>query len=93
VLLNDIPIWVMVQPFERRVLSYTPTNPALFRVERGNIGQHYYRWRYLLNPGGMSGPSTATPAPTVPATMTPAPRPTETPLPPTVMPLPPSRQR
>jgi hypothetical protein len=37
---------VMVQVFERRVLTYTPTNPAAFQVEMGNIGQHYYRWRY-----------------------------------------------
>ena len=89
VLLNNTMTWVMVQPFERRVLSYTPTNPALFRVEMGNIGQHYYRWRYILNPGGMSGPPTATPAPALPATMTPTPTPlpTETPVPSIAMPL------
>lgn len=37
---------VLVQLFERRVLSYTPSNPARFRVEFGNVGQHYYQWRY-----------------------------------------------
>jgi hypothetical protein len=37
---------VMVQVFERRVLTYTPTNDPAFQVEMGNIGQHYYRWRY-----------------------------------------------
>jgi len=37
---------VMVQVFERRVLTYTASNPAAFQVEMGNIGQHYYRWRY-----------------------------------------------
>ncbi|MDQ6832686.1 MAG: hypothetical protein M3008_04750 [Chloroflexota bacterium] len=37
---------VLVQAFERRVLTYTPANPAPFQVEMGNIGQHYYRWRY-----------------------------------------------
>jgi len=37
---------VLVQLFERRVLSYTPTNPAAFQVEMGNVGQHYYNWRY-----------------------------------------------
>jgi hypothetical protein len=37
---------VMVQLFERRVLTYTPSNPAGFKVEMGNVGQHYYRWRY-----------------------------------------------
>ena len=37
---------VLVQLFERRVLTYTPANPACFRVEMGNVGQHYYWWRY-----------------------------------------------
>jgi len=37
---------VMVQVFERRVLTYTESNPDPFKVEMGNIGQHYYRWRY-----------------------------------------------
>jgi hypothetical protein len=37
---------VMVQVFERRVLTYTADNAEAFRVEMGNIGQHYYRWRY-----------------------------------------------
>lgn len=38
--------WVLVQPFERRVLTYVPTNPAGWQVEQGNVGRHYYRWRY-----------------------------------------------
>lgn len=37
---------VMVQVFERRILTYTPSNDVAFRVESGNVGQHYYRWRY-----------------------------------------------
>ncbi len=37
---------VMVQVFERRVLTYTAENPDPYKVEMGNIGQHYYRWRY-----------------------------------------------
>ncbi|MFL5735099.1 MAG: cellulase family glycosylhydrolase [Chloroflexia bacterium] len=37
---------VMVQAYERRVLTYVPTNPDGFKVEMGNIGQHYYDWRY-----------------------------------------------
>lgn len=40
---------VLVQLFERRVLTYTPSNPAGFKVEMGNMGQHYYRWRYVEN--------------------------------------------
>ena len=37
---------VIAQVFERRVLTYTSGNPAAFQVEFGNIGQHYYQWRY-----------------------------------------------
>jgi hypothetical protein len=39
---------VMVQVFERRVLTYTADNPPAFQVEMGNIGQHYYKWRYCM---------------------------------------------
>jgi hypothetical protein len=48
--LNGTPTWVLIQPFERRVLTYTPSNPEGWQVEMGNIGQHYYRWRYQLTP-------------------------------------------
>jgi hypothetical protein len=41
---------VMVQLFERRILTYTPANPDGFKVEMGNIGQHYYHWRYGFYP-------------------------------------------
>ncbi len=37
---------VLVQAFERRVLTYTPGNPAGFEVEAGNVGSQYLRWRY-----------------------------------------------
>lgn len=37
---------VLIQGFERRVLTYTPSNSPAFQVEMGNVGQHYYRWRY-----------------------------------------------
>jgi hypothetical protein len=37
---------VLVQVFERRVLTYNNANPDAFKVEMGNIGQHYYKWRY-----------------------------------------------
>jgi hypothetical protein len=37
---------VLVQAFERRVLTYTPSNPAGYQVEWGNVGQHYFAWRY-----------------------------------------------
>jgi hypothetical protein len=37
---------VLVQVFERRVLTYTPSNPPGWQVEQANIGRHYYEWRY-----------------------------------------------
>jgi hypothetical protein len=37
---------VLVQVFERRVLTYTAGNEPRFQVEMGNIGAHYYQWRY-----------------------------------------------
>ena len=36
----------VVQAFERRVLTFTPSNVQAYQVEMGNIGQHYYQWRY-----------------------------------------------
>jgi hypothetical protein len=37
---------VLIQCFERRCLTFTPSNPDGWRVEAGNVGQHYFRWRY-----------------------------------------------
>ncbi|HYP40880.1 MAG TPA: hypothetical protein VEX13_11015 [Chloroflexia bacterium] len=38
--------WVMFQAFERRILTYNPSTPdPLWRVEMGNVGQHYKDWR------------------------------------------------
>jgi hypothetical protein len=37
---------VLIQAFERRVLTYTPGNPDGWRVEAANVGRHYYQWRY-----------------------------------------------
>lgn len=57
---------VLVQLFERRVLTYTPSNPAGFQVEMGNVGQHYYKWRYVINQNQVGSPTpiaTPTPAP------------------------------
>jgi Cu/Zn superoxide dismutase len=48
------------QCFERRCLTYTPDNPAGFQVEAGNVGQHYYKWRYETTPP--VEPPTETPA-------------------------------
>ncbi len=37
---------VLVQCFERRCLTYAPNNPSEWQVESGNVGQHYFEWRY-----------------------------------------------
>jgi len=37
---------ILFQVFERRVLTYNPANQPAFRVEMGNVGQHYHQWRY-----------------------------------------------
>jgi plastocyanin len=37
---------VLIQCFERRCLTFTPGNPEGWEVESGNIGQHYFAWRY-----------------------------------------------
>jgi hypothetical protein len=37
---------VLWQCFERRCMTYTPDNPDGWKVETGNVGQHYYEWRY-----------------------------------------------
>ena len=37
---------VLVQIYERRVLTYTPANPPEWQVEMGNVGRHYYLWRH-----------------------------------------------
>lgn len=38
---------VLVQAFERRILTYTPSNSPAYQVEMGNVGRHYYTWRYI----------------------------------------------
>ena len=40
------PSRVLLQLFERRILTYNPANPAASRVEMGNVGLQYYNWRY-----------------------------------------------
>ena len=50
VLVGGQPREVLMQCFERRCLTYTPGNPEGFIVEAGNVGLHYYNWRYSLQP-------------------------------------------
>jgi hypothetical protein len=44
---KDYP--VLVQAYQRRVLTYTPAFAPEWRVQQGNVGQHYFEWRYTLN--------------------------------------------
>ncbi len=44
-----IPNLVLVQAFERRVLTFTPDNVPEWQVEAGNVGRHYFIWRYGEN--------------------------------------------
>jgi hypothetical protein len=37
---------VLIQAFERRVLTYIPSNPAAWQVQMNNAGQQYFTWRY-----------------------------------------------
>jgi hypothetical protein len=60
---------VMVQVFERRVLTYTASNPAAFQVEMGNIGAHYYQWRYTGAPVTAPSASVSQPSASVPVTV------------------------
>lgn len=64
---------VLLQCFERRCLTYTPGNEPGWQVEAGNVGLHYYEWRYELIPG-----ENETPTATVEPTETQEPGPTET---------------
>jgi hypothetical protein len=50
---------VLMQCFERRCLTYTPGNPDGWKVEAGNVGQHYYLWRYDDVPAMNGGPCPA----------------------------------
>jgi hypothetical protein len=44
------PTDVIVQASERRVPTYTPSNPTGWKVESGNIGRHDHQWYYGPRP-------------------------------------------
>ena len=43
---NGKEMWVLVQAFQRRVLTYVADNSVGWQVEMGNVGRHYFDWRY-----------------------------------------------
>jgi hypothetical protein len=58
---------VLTQAYERRVLTFVPHFQVGFKVQMGNIGTHYYDWRYLNAGPPAPGPAPATPtAPALP---------------------------
>jgi hypothetical protein len=54
---------VLIQAYERRVLTYNPANAPAWQVQMGNIGQHYYQWRYGTPPPPLPPAPTAVPPP------------------------------
>jgi hypothetical protein len=54
---------VLIQAYERRVLTFVPHLPSPFKVQMANIGMHYYDWRYSpARPTPRPGGATPTPA-------------------------------
>ncbi|MHB8647021.1 MAG: hypothetical protein ACYDAR_14625 [Thermomicrobiales bacterium] len=43
------------------MLTYTPNNPILFRVEYGNIGRAYNTWRYSVPSAAPTGGTNGAP--------------------------------
>ncbi len=77
---------ILVQVFERRVLTFTPANEPGFRVEMGNVGQNYRDWRNaVLNdsprptqPAPVPTQPTVKPVPSQPVPTQPVPNPAPT---------------
>jgi hypothetical protein len=57
---------VLVQAFQRRVITYTPANDPEWRVEMGNVGQHYLNWRYASSQPVAARPEEPARAPAAP---------------------------
>src|SRR5688500_722693 len=75
---------VLIQAYERRVVTYVPNGVPGFKVQVGNIGQHYYDWRYKE-----AGRPSGTPVPVgTPTARVPGSTPTTPPVPPTAPPAP-----
>ncbi|HET8628644.1 MAG TPA: kelch repeat-containing protein [Thermomicrobiales bacterium] len=69
------PRTVLIQCFERRCLTYTPSNPGGFQVEMANTGLEYFTWRYRQGASGPTGSWTpaAAPALVLPTALVPLP--------------------
>jgi hypothetical protein len=55
----------LIQLFQRRTLTYIAEMPAGWQVQMGNVGQHYFEWRYgAVKQSGGNNPAPKAPAPT-----------------------------
>ncbi|MDQ5825810.1 MAG: glycoside hydrolase family 5 protein [Chloroflexota bacterium] len=59
VAIDGVPTRVLLQLYQRRALTYIPSFAPEWQVQMGNVGQHYYTWRYTT-----PAAPTATPNPT-----------------------------
>jgi hypothetical protein len=37
---------VLVQVYQRRILTYNPALPDVDQIDMIDVGRHYYQWRY-----------------------------------------------
>ena len=51
---NDMP--VLIQAYQRRVLTYIPDFPTTWQVQQGNVGQHYLDWVTRNNVNSLPNP-------------------------------------
>ena len=50
------PYLGLVQLYQRRTLTYLPDLPDGWKVQMGNVGQHYYDWRYQKGSAPVQSP-------------------------------------
>jgi hypothetical protein len=62
--------WVLMQAFQRRILTYSPYNPEGWKVEMGNVGRAYHTWRYTAPAPTPTPVPTSTPIPASAASIT-----------------------
>ncbi len=73
VLVNGTATDVMIQAFQRRVLTYIPALAPPWNVQMGNVGAHYLLWRYGDHACQAIAPAPPTVTPVPPAPPNPQP--------------------
>jgi polysaccharide biosynthesis protein PslG len=51
---KDMP--VLIQAYQRRVLTYVPDFEPTWQVQQGNVGQHYLEWITLNRENRLGNP-------------------------------------